>query len=409
MSKLEKPGYPLPAGELGEDEIVCQLVYLPNRDEYWQALLAAIHYMSTWHAWERDVDKRGKDAAANWRAAFELTIGCWRMTCLEELTQNVAGILELLQNRKDCCDDNITYLPGPEIDTDIVPFDGDPPAEYGETEIADWDEWASHVCYNANLYVDYLAHVGDELWDASKTSVIFIGLVAALLSLLAFSGIGLPIAFGVAAAITSGIVLTGTITTFDGTEEAIEAARNNIVCSILQGIGLREAVEDALESGLDWDLFFQFIDYDSAIAILWEGGANGEFLPADTTECGCNYFLFLIEGDSLIGYRPVTVRSETLEQGGFFFESANMKFQDFDTRELRNVSLTALDFDITPINRRTGSTYVMYDEDALLVYNSDTPPGLPFTMAVIRVVDQYDTEPEPPPNKFEMTLTWSEI
>jgi hypothetical protein len=288
MTKNNPPGYPLPDGDLGEDEIVCQLVYLPDRPEYWQALLAAVHYFSTWTAWERDDDKRGKDAAANWRDAFELTIGCWRMTCLEDLTQTVTDILELLQTRKDCCDDNITYLPVDEIETDIIPFEGDPPEVYGETEIVDWDDWAEHVCYNAHLYVDYLAHAGDSLWDATKNSSIIIGLVAAILALLAFSGIGLPIAYGLAAGIVSGIVLGGQIATFAGTFEAIEEARDDIVCAIINGTGLAEAVEDALSSGLDWDLFYQVIPYESALAIIYEGGHEEEYLPAETRDdCDC--------------------------------------------------------------------------------------------------------------------------
>jgi hypothetical protein len=288
MTQINPPGYPLPDGELGEDDLVCQLVYLPDRPEYWQALLAAVSYFSTWKAWERDDDKRGKDAAANWRLAFELTIGCWRMTCLEELTQTVTDILELLQTRKDCCDDNITYLPVDGIETDIVPFEDDPPEVYGETEIGDWDEWAEHVCYNAHAYVDYLAHAGDSLWEAAKSSSIIIGLIAALLSLLAFSGIGLPIAFGLAAGVVSGIVLGGQIATFAGTREAIEDARDNIVCAIIQGTGIAAAVEDALDSGVDWDLFYQFIPYENAMSIIYEGGHDSEFLPAETREdCVC--------------------------------------------------------------------------------------------------------------------------
>jgi hypothetical protein len=288
MTQVNPPGYPLPDGELGEDEIVCQLIYLPDRPEYWQALLAAVHYFATWKAWERDDDKRGKDAAANWRDAFELTIGCWRMTCLEELTETVTDILELLQGRKDCCDDNITYLPVDDIETDIDPGVGDPPEVYGETEIADWDEWAEHVCYNAHAYVDYLAHAGDSLWEAAKASSIVIGLVAAFLALLAFSGIGLPIAYGLAAGIVSGIVLGGQIATFAGTREAIEDARDDIVCAIINGTGIAAAVEDALGSGVDWDLFYQFIPYDSAMAIIYEGGHGSDFLPSETRDdCVC--------------------------------------------------------------------------------------------------------------------------
>lgn len=290
MSKLEKPGYPLPSGELGEDEIVCQLVYLPDRDEYWQALLAAIHFMSTWTAWERDADKRGKDAATNWREAFELTIGCWRMTCLEDLTTTVTDILELLQTKKDCCDDNITYLPIEDIETDISPGEGDPPATYGETEVADWDEWFEYLCFTAHEYVDYLAHVGESLWDASRNSALAIGLIAALLALLAFSGIGLPIAFGLAATVVSAIVLGGTLLTFEDSKDDIEAAREEIVCSIMQNTGLADAVENALGSNTAWDLFYQFVPYDNALAVMYEGGHDGEYLEAvKRLDCDCEF------------------------------------------------------------------------------------------------------------------------
>lgn len=282
------PGYPLPDGELGEDEIVCQLIFLPDRSEYWQALLGAISYMSTWKAWERDSDKRGKDAAANWREAFELTMGCWRMTCLEDLTTAVTDILELLQNKKDCCDDNITYLPVDPIDTDIDPGEGDPPATYGETAVSDWDEWMEYLCFSAHKYVDYLAHAGNSMMEATRNSAIAIGVIAAILGLLAFSGIGLPIAFGLAAAVVSGLILGGTIAMFDDTEDDIEAARDSIVCAILQNTSLSDAVEDALGSNAAWDLFFQFIQYDDAIAVMYDGGYEDEYLEAvQKPDCFC--------------------------------------------------------------------------------------------------------------------------
>lgn len=288
MTQKNPPGYPLPDGELGEDEIVCQLIYLPDRPEYWRALLAAIHYMSTWRAWERDIDKRGKDAAANWRAAFELTIGCWRMTCLEDLTTAVQEILDTLQTKKDCCDDNITYLPVEPVTTDIVPDEGDPPEFYGETEVIDWDDWKEHVCHNAHAYVDYLAHAGDTLNETARYSAVTLGVIAALMVLLAASGLIFPMSFAAIAAIVGGLGILGTTTTFLGSEEAILEARTAIVCAILSGSGLAEAVEDALGSGLDWDLFYQWVLYDDALAIIYEGGIGEQYLPADKRDdCEC--------------------------------------------------------------------------------------------------------------------------
>jgi hypothetical protein len=47
-------------------------------------------------------------------------------------------------------------------------------------------------------------------------------------------------------------------------------------------------VEDALGSGIDWDLFYQFIPYESAMSIIYEGGHDSEFLPTETRDdCFC--------------------------------------------------------------------------------------------------------------------------
>lgn len=303
MTQKNPPGYPLPDGELGEDEIVCQLIYLPNRPEYWQALLAGIHYFSTWRAWERDADKRGQDAAANWRVAFELTMECWRMTCLEDLTTTVTDILELLQTKKDCCDDNVSYLPTEEVETEIDPGVGDPPENYGETPVEDWDEWSQYLCYSAHKYVDYLAHTGSEMFFLMEVGTISLGVAAAFLTLLAASGVGLPIAFGTAAAIVGGISLLGTITTFLNSADSIEAARDDIVCAIMQNGDLAGAVEAALSSGLDWDVWYSWVPYDTALAIMYEGGHDGEFLAAEVSEdCDVCDYTQLTEDDLHIGW-----------------------------------------------------------------------------------------------------------
>lgn len=313
MTQKNHPGYPLPDGELGEDEIVCQLVYLPDRPEYWQALLAAIHYFSTWRAWERDEDKRGKDAASNWREAFEFTIGCWRMTCLEDLTNSVDDILELLQTRKDCCDDNITYIPVDSVETDIIPYEGEPPEFYGETAVEDWDEWLEYLCYQAHKYVDYLAHVGDNLLQSIITNSVIIGLIAGGLSLLAASGIGLPIAFTVAAAVTTGIILSGTLLTFADTEDDIEDARADIVCAIMEGTSLAIAVENALSSNAAWDLFYQFIQYDDAVAIMYEGGYEGEYFePIKRMDCACCMHMRSTHSSGVVNYATEDGASVTI-------------------------------------------------------------------------------------------------
>ncbi len=288
-----QPGYPLPAGELGEDEIVCQLVYLPDRAEYWQALLAAIHYMSTWRAWERDSNKRGKDAASNWREAFELTMGCWRMTCLEQLQSDVANILAYLRNTDPCCDTNITYYDSSTHITVIVPGVGDPPETYGETAVEDWDEWSEYLCHNANLWVDELIRAANTMDSALSTGGLTIGLLAAILTAIAFFVVGGVLALPILMTILFGLTVGVSATVFADAADDLETNRDFIVCALVQGQSVSTAVMAALNSGTAWDTLYQFIDYDSATAILYNGGDGETYLEAETDDtCACDIGLY---------------------------------------------------------------------------------------------------------------------
>lgn len=284
----DPPGYLLPEGECYTDELACTIVFYPDKEEYRRALLGSIVYLSNWLAWERDSDKRGKDAARAWKNAVDETLECWTMTCFEELMADVARIRTLLENRKDCCDPNVVYYPTEEPTTEIIPLVGDPPAFYGETAVADWDEWLEHVCHNAHLYVDYLKDTASEIKDAVSINSIYLGLIAAALAVLSFSGVGLPIAFGLAALVVTGLVTSATLSTFSDTADDFETARDSIVCAIVAGTSLPDAIEAALSSGTDWDLFYQWIDYDAATAIMYEGGWDDEFLPTEMRDdCVC--------------------------------------------------------------------------------------------------------------------------
>ena len=307
MTQKNPPGYPLPSGVLGNDEIVCQLVFLPNRPEYWQAFLGAIGYMATWVAWERDAGKRGKDAASNWREANELTMECWRMACLEDLQDNVAAILALLGMKKDCCDDNIVYFDAPIPTTEIVPDVGTEPDYYGETAVTDWDDWKEHVCYNANIYVDNLKSISDEINSVVTSAIVNIGIVAAALVLAAFVGLVFPVAYAEAAALVAGLLAGATILTFADTADDIETARSSIVCALIEGRSLSDAVEDALSSDTAWDVFFQFIDYDKATSVIYEGGYDGQYLSAETLatcDCTCDHLrLIPVDAPNTIVYQ----------------------------------------------------------------------------------------------------------
>ena len=294
-------GYLLPDGDAYTDDIVCQLVYLPNKDEYWRALLGALDYFGTWQAWEKDQAKRGKDAARAWKEATEATMECWRMTtCLEDLQNDVSDILSLLENKKDCCDGNITYNIGPIVTTTIIPGVGPDPTEYGETAVADWDEWKEHLCYQAHRYVDSLILQANNLEAGLTVGGIALGVVGAALaaiSLLATGGVTFPIVATVLAGLTAG----GAGSMFDQAATDIEAARDDIVCALLTGGDLAGTIEAALTIPNSWTLFFAHGDYDSATAILYEGqGADGVYLTTEKLDtCSCDYEQ-LLDGDVTI-------------------------------------------------------------------------------------------------------------
>lgn len=208
MTKTIPPGYPLPTGDLGDDDIVCQLVFLPDRPEYWQALVGALSYMATWRAWERDTDKRGKNAAANWREAFELTMECWRMACLQDLQDDVAAILAIMQLGQSCCDEQ-DVTNGDQYTDRVVDGVGDVPqniidAGYA-SGVSDWAGFDDYKCMISHVIVDQLPAKLLEFSEIVTPLGVVAGGLAAVAGIIAviFSTAGLAIAFGIVANIGS--------------------------------------------------------------------------------------------------------------------------------------------------------------------------------------------------------------
>jgi hypothetical protein len=285
-SKNVTLGYQLPAGEAYTDDLGCTIVWYPNKDEYRRALLGSLTYLGTWIAWERDINKRGQDAARAWKEANDLTMECWQMSCLEQVQADVAAIRQMMSLMNYCCDGTITYGPPTVVDPPFTPGTGDPPEYYGETPIEDWDEWREYACYNANAYVDMLIDTVKQFAEIAGTSAWALGFVAAGLALLSFTGIGLPISFALAAAVLFGLLDAGA-NDFDGAAEDLEDAREDITCAIILGTSLSDAVETAVGTGSAvWLLILSHVDYGSASSIIQSGGYGDEYLPAETsTDC----------------------------------------------------------------------------------------------------------------------------
>ena len=287
--KNPDPGYLLPAGEAYTDDFACQLIFIPRKDEYYRAMLGALFYMSTWTAWQRDSDKRGKDAAQAWREANELTMECWRMTCLEDITERMDIIINLLSNQQACCE---SWTVGPVITviTNITPGVGPDPTEWGETAVADWEEWLEYVCYHAHLYVDTLINSAKALDLAVELGSYTIEFFSAILATMKFMTLGHPVGISDVMEIyddfRDAVDLIGE---FDGLADRFEAARDDIVCAILQGSSLSDAIETAVDNNLIWLLFYVWTDYTSVQALIYEGTVDGsEYLPpVKRDDCLC--------------------------------------------------------------------------------------------------------------------------
>lgn len=381
------PGYRLPSGDLTNDDLNCMILFYPDRDEYRRALWGALDYLGTWKAWERDTLKRGKDAAAIWKEANECTWECFTMGCLDQLTDDVAAIKSILLGMDPCCDGTTTINPGPGISTEIEPGVGDPPDYYGETAITDWDDWTEHVCYNAHRWVDQLVNTAESYNAAAQNGILTLGLVAAGLALMSFTGIGIPVAISIAVAVLSATAAGGALI-FSTTAQDIEDARDDIVCALINGGDVSAVVEAALGSAsLDWTSTFYAIDYDSATAIIYEGGANGEYLPTETrTDCDCTEpTLFTISFAS-------TVESWTQFDCNMIWESdfgGSLRAIPGATSTWRWVASPSGNALVTQYSLGTGNLYIEKVEIDWELVHTGTPG---FNDVKFAIIEQGDTE-----------------
>ena len=282
-------GYRVPDGEADITEMACQLVFYPDIPEYRTALFTALERFAAWTSWERDDDHKGKDAADSWKIANELTWECWRMACLEQLQSDVSAILAHLQATVPCCGDIITYGDSTTYVTTIIPGNGDDPTVYGETAVSDWDEWKEYLCHNANLWLDELIAQSNSIETVLDVGGLSVGLVAYALAAVALFVVGGFISGPIVVAVTAGIIAGYTANMFSDAADELEDSRDDIVCAIINGRSLSGAIESAVSSNVAWNIFYNQIDYVSAVAILYEGGDGETFLEDETDDtCSCN-------------------------------------------------------------------------------------------------------------------------
>jgi hypothetical protein len=152
-------GYLLPPGEAYTDDMACTLVFYPDKPEYRRALGGSLAYLATWIAWEKESEHKGIDAALSWKTAYDLTMDCWNMACLEELQDNVAEILAIMQMGNPCCDEQ-DVSDGDRYTDRVTDGEGDVPqniidAGYAD-DAADWEAFDDYKCMISHVIVDQL-------------------------------------------------------------------------------------------------------------------------------------------------------------------------------------------------------------------------------------------------------------
>lgn len=281
-------GHLLPAGDAYTEDMACAIVFYPDMPEYRRALLGSLAEFAIWQSWEKESEHKGIDAALAWKEALDLTVDCLNMACLEQLQSDIHDILLLLQN-DICCSDNVTYGDQTTYITNIWPNTGSGPDYYGETAVDDWEEWSQYLCYNANLWIDELIKQANSFETVLSVSSMTIALFAYAIEAIAFFVVGGQVHGPDAISRTLAIIAGYVADLWGDAADDIETDRDDILCAIMQGTSLEDAIEDVLASGTAWDLFYQFIDYDSAVAILYNGGdGDAEYLEAEKElACGC--------------------------------------------------------------------------------------------------------------------------
>jgi len=286
MAWRKPKGYLLPEGEAFTEELACALVYFPDKPEYRRALRGSLDFLATWTAWETDPLKRGKDAARAWKIANERTQECIEMgVCLEELIDAVNNLKLSVSYNVDCFCENFSINPPEPTYEDVPPGSVFPPT-YGDHEISTQEEYRRVVCHNAHRYVDVLKEQNDTLLSLLELGTMAVGLIAAILAVLSSGGLLMVIGYGTAATIFSSLVALAGWEFLGDVSADIEAARAEIVESIICGTpALASVIEQAIDNDA-WTLFYQYVNWGQAAASIRSGEFNGESHPyGQNTSC----------------------------------------------------------------------------------------------------------------------------
>ncbi len=244
-------GYLLPDTAYTED-MVCQLVYYPDKPEYRRALLGSLAYLATWIAWEKESEHKGIDAALSWKIALDLTVECWQMACLEQLQDDVGEILAIMRLGQSCCDEqDVTY--GDQYTDRVEDGVGNVPQNIIDAGYAsgtsDWDGFDDYKCMIAHVTVNQLDAKLLELNELVNSYGAVAGGVTAVAGIMAviFGTGGLAIVFGIVAGVGAVSLLYEALMDFPSLANlAAKVVTNHyeLACSVYNSDGDEDALSN---------------------------------------------------------------------------------------------------------------------------------------------------------------------
>lgn len=251
-------GYPLPSGSAYTDEMACLMLFYPDKAEYRQALMSAYFYFGNWLAWEKESDKKGKDAALAWKEAIEVTMGCIEMNTCETILNLLA---EIRDNTGIYCCDAVDITDGDQYTDEVEDGVGDVPqniidAGYA-TGASDWDGFYDYKCMVSHVMVDNLKAQLETILNAiDQSGAILVGVVAlAAIAVTILTAGGALLATGIVLSLIGVAGLSAALTEIGeaALPDLIDAVDDNhdaLACAIYNADGSANAVT-ALKDEID--------------------------------------------------------------------------------------------------------------------------------------------------------------
>jgi hypothetical protein len=120
------------------------------------------------------------------------------------ITTGLDKIATIMSGMNFCCDVPY-YFPEPDP---VITNEGEPPENYGENPVSDWQEYLNYVCGVAKQWVQGMIAAQAELADIVSRGSFVVGAVALVLAALSSPAIGilLAVSWGTAAAIFTAIL-----------------------------------------------------------------------------------------------------------------------------------------------------------------------------------------------------------